>query len=133
MPLRISRSTGKDPRRKRVVFQGEYQVEPGEARVATERVGVLLEKGNFGSAHRVIDELERSLQYVPPVDFKDIPIASLGLPERVVCALARNGIIYVASLAGKTERDLKRIRGLGPKAVSGMRAALRREAASRGG
>jgi len=101
--------------------------------MSARRIRGLLEKGNFGAAHRVIDELERSLQYIPLVELREVPVASLGLPERVVCALARNGIIYVAHLEGKGELDLRRISGLGPKAVAGIRVALQREVSLRGG
>lgn len=113
--------------------EGDYCIGSEEAERSAERVKTLLTKGNFGAAHRVIDELERSLQYVPVGDIMGLPVAQLGLPERVVCALAREGMVYVSALVGTSEVDLRKISGVGPKAVQGIRQALRREVNLRGG
>lgn len=113
--------------------EGDYCIGSEVAARSAERIKALLTKGNFGSAHRVIDELERSLQYMPLVDLIDLPVAQLDLPERVVCALARNGMVYVGNLVGKTEGDLRSIVGVGPKAVNEIRQSLQREVRIRGG
>jgi len=113
--------------------EGDYCIGSEVAERSAERIKALLTKGNFGSAHRVIDELERSLQYVPLTDLVDLPVAQLDLPERVVCALARNGMVYVGNLMGKREEDLRSIVGVGPKAVNEIRQSLQREVRIRGG
>ena len=113
--------------------EGDYCIGLEAARMSAERIRTLLTKGNFGAAHRVIDELEQSLQYIPVCDIMELPVAQLGLPERVVCALAREGMVYVSALVGTSEEDLRKISGVGPRAVQEVRQALQREVNLRGG
>lgn len=98
------------------------------------RVQHLLMGGNFEIAHTVIDEAELSIQNMPNTPLNLTPLAQTQLPERIVNALDRVGIILIGHLAGIDEQHiLSKIPGCGPKAVEQIREVLVAEIARRRG
>ena len=60
-------------------------------------------------------------------EVKKIKIEDLNLADRIKTALIENSIKTVASLAKKTEDDLKKIEGLGDKAITDIKKTLKKK------
>lgn len=110
----------------------KFGVDPKKAVEFARRVQHLLIGGNFTVAHTVIDEAELSVQNMPNTPLNITPLAQTRLPERIVNALDRAGIVYIGDLAGVEEKFiLAKIPGCGPKSVDTIRDVLVEEIARR--
>lgn len=110
----------------------KFGVDPKKAAEFGRRVQHLLAGGNFSVAHTVIDEAELSIQNMPNTPLNITPLAQTRLPERIVNALDRAGIMFIGDLAGVEEKYiLAKIPGCGPKSVDAIREVLIEEIASR--
>ncbi len=56
----------------------------------------------------------------------DMPVGELGLSSRVAHALQAAGIVFVRDLSEKTEADISEYEGMGTKAVSDVKKALKK-------
>jgi hypothetical protein len=89
----------------------------------------LIAKLEIAVAHRncerAIAVIERHFEAIdePKVEGLNTPLSSV-LPQRVASLLEREGFLYLADFQGMEEAELSAIKGVGPKVLQLLRAAL---------
>lgn len=90
---------------------------------AARQIQILLIKGRYDSARRIIGELERRAAFEnskKPLGIEqrlDLPIAGSTLEVRLINLLEDNGILTIRDLVGKRPTELAEIPGMGEKYV----------------
>jgi hypothetical protein len=89
----------------------------------------LIAKLEIAVAHRnrerAVAVIERHFEAIdePKVEGLNTPLSSV-LPQRVASLLEREGFLYLADFEGMEEAELAAIKGVGPKVLQLLRAAL---------
>ena len=89
----------------------------------------LIAKLEIAVAHRncerAVAVVERYFEELdePKEEGLNTPLASV-LPQRVASLLEREGFLYLADFEGMEEAELSAIKGVGPKVIELIRAAL---------